>query len=315
MTTDNTSIRDGELPAGVETIIVSRTHEVVEGFSVRRVLPSSHRRMVGPFVFFDHMGPEMLRPGEALDVAPNPHIGLATVTYRFDCEAFHRDSLGTRHSIRPDDAKWMTAARGIAHSERTPEALSATGSKMFGIQSWVALPQSHEDDAREFIHPPNDDLPVIDYEGKRIPVIVGEMYGARSSVQALSEMFYVDASLAVDARLPVPADHEERAIYVLEGSVGISEEEGEYGVGQLLVLKPGAEITLRSSSNAPSRVMLLGGATMDGPRHIYWNFVSSSRERIEQAKEDWRNGRFDPVPDETEFIPLPDDPAPIPLYP
>ena len=302
-------------PSGLEMVIHSRTREIVEGFKVRRVLPSARRRMVGPFIFFDQMGPEILTAGRALDVAPHPHIGLATVTYLFDGEAFHRDSLGTRQPIRPGDVNWMTAGRGIAHSERTPENLRLTGSKMFGIQSWVALPTKYEDTDPAFAHHSAGELPVIEGEGAEVRLIVGGMFGSRSPVQTLSETFYADVALRQGVRFSVPVDQEERAVYVLEGSIEIAEEEGSYAEGELLVLRPGAVVTLRAPESAPARVMLLGGATMDGPRHIYWNFVSSSRERIEQAKEDWREGRFAPVPDETEFIPLPDDPPPPVSYP
>ena len=296
-----------EPPSGIETVILPRTSEIAEGFTVRRVLPSSRRRMVGPFIFFDQMGPEILTPGRALDVAPHPHIGLATVTYLFDGEAMHRDSLGTRQLITKGDVNWMTAGRGIAHSERTPESMRTTSSKMFGIQSWVALPQRDEESTPTFAHHAEETLPLIEGEGKRVRLIVGELFGARSPVATLSETIYADVLLDAGARLAVPVDQEERAVYILQGSLEVAEESGAYEEGQLLVLKPGAHVTLRAPATQPCRLMLLGGATMDGPRHIYWNFVSSSRERIEQAKEDWREQRFDAVPDETEFIPLPPD--------
>jgi len=299
----------------LETVILPRTSEIVEGFTVRRALPSSRRRMVGPFIFLDQMGPEILHPGKALDVAPHPHIGLATVTYLFEGEAMHRDSLGVRQRIRPGDVNWMTAGRGIAHSERTPPELRGTGSRIFGIQSWVALPVRDEESAPTFAHYDEKELPTIEGEGKHVRLIAGSLFGAQSPVRTLSEMFYADAMLEGGARIPVPVDHEERAVYIVQGSVEIDGDGGAFEEGQLLVLKPGAEVTLTASAGSPARLLLLGGAAMDGPRHIWWNFVSSSRERIEQAKADWRAGRFAPVPDETEFIPLPDDKPIVARYP
>jgi redox-sensitive bicupin YhaK (pirin superfamily) len=301
--------------SALETVILPRTSEIAEGFKVRRALPSSRRRMVGPFIFLDQMGPEILRAGKALDVAPHPHIGLATVTYLFDGEALHRDSLGVRQMIRPGEVNWMTAGRGIAHSERTPEEIRQSGSRIFGLQSWVALPLADEEHDPVFAHHAADELPVIAGEGKRICLIAGSLYGECSPVHTLSELFYADVTLDGGARLPVDADHEERAVYIVEGSIEVEREEGIFNDGQLLVFKPGEPITLRATTASPVRLMLLGGAAMDSPRHIWWNFVSSSRERIEQAKEDWRQGRFAQVPDETEFIPLPEDKPVVAKYP
>ncbi len=297
----------------LETVILPRTSEIAEGFKVRRALPSSRRRMVGPFIFLDQMGPEVLRAGRALDVAPHPHIGLATVTYLFDGEALHRDSLGVRQYIRPGDINWMTAGRGIAHSERTPPELRGMGSRIFGIQSWVALPVSAEENDPSFVHYRAEDIPHIEGEGKSVRLIAGSLFGERSSVETLSEMFYADVVLDGGAHLPISAEHEERAVYIVEGHIKLDRDGGTFDEGQLLVLKPGEPITVQA--DVPARLMLLGGAAMDGPRHIWWNFVSSSRERIEQAKADWKAGRFEAVPDETEYIPLPGDGPIIARYP
>jgi redox-sensitive bicupin YhaK (pirin superfamily) len=304
-----------QLPPALDAVVVTRVRDLVDGFKVRRVLPSARRRMVGPFIFLDQMGPEILSAGRGLDVAPHPHIGLATVTYLFTGELLHRDSLGTVQAIRPGEVNWMTAGSGIAHSERTPPPLRATGSNLFGIQSWVALPTGVEKTEPAFAHHDAAELPVVEGEGKRVRLITGSLYGARSPVRTLSEMFYADAELEPGARLPVPVDHEERAAYIVEGAVTLSGDEGVFEAGQLLVFKPDAEMTLEALGSSPARLMLLGGEPMDGRRHIWWNFVSSSSERIEQAKEDWKAGRFAPVPEETEFIPLPESGPAVVRYP
>ncbi len=304
-----------ETSASLETAIVTRVRDLVGGFKVRRVLPSSRRRMVGPFIFLDQMGPEILQANTGLDVAPHPHIGLATVTYLFAGELLHRDSLGTLQPIRPGEVNWMTAGRGIAHSERTPQEMRRIGSQLFGIQAWVALPQRDEETDPAFAHHGADELPVIEGEGKRVRLISGSLYGARAPVQTLSEMFYADATIEPGACLSLPAEHEERAAYVVEGALELLRDGGTFNAGQLLVFKPGEEITLQAPESSPVRVMLLGGEPMDGKRHIFWNFVSSSKERIEQAKEDWKTGRFTPVPDETEFIPLPESGPAVVRYP
>ena len=293
----------------LDTVIVGRVRDLVDGFKVRRVLPSRQRRMVGPFIFLDQMGPEILVAGKGLDVAPHPHIGLSTVTYLFAGELLHRDSLGSVQPIRPGDINWMTAGRGIVHSERTPLEARSLGSKLFGLQSWVALPHRHEETEPVFSHYSVDELPVVEGEGKRVRLITGSLFGARSPVHTLSEMFYADVTLTNGAQLPVPATHEERAAYIVEGSIEFPPESGIFEAGQLLVLKPGELVTLvaaESAESSPVRLMLLGGEPMDGPRHIWWNFVSSSRDRIEQAKADWKARRFVSVPGETEFIALPE---------
>jgi redox-sensitive bicupin YhaK (pirin superfamily) len=312
---DSTAPRRGEGGGAVEAVVVTRARELVEGFKVRRVLPSVRRRMVGPFIFLDQMGPEILGAGRGLDVAPHPHIGLATVTYLYAGELLHRDSLGTVQFIRPGEVNWMTAGGGIAHSERTPAEARQADSELFGIQSWVALPLKDEESAPDFAHHEASELPVVEGEGQRVRLIAGSLYGARSPVRTLSEMFYADATLAPDSVLDVPVEYEERAAYVVEGSVEVIPERDVYVAGQLLLLRPGAEVLLRCAGASAARLMLLGGAPLEGKRHIWWNFVSSSPERIEQAGEDWRAGRFAPVPGETERIPLPQSGPAVVRYP
>ena len=285
----------------IETVIVPRARDL-GGFEVRRALPSARRQMVGPFIFFDQMGPAEFLLGEGIDVRPHPHIGLATVTYLFDGEILHRDSLGTLQPIRPGDVNWMTAGQGIAHSERTSPEVRRSGGRLFGIQSWVALPASAEETAPAFAHLGRDELPVVAGEGKEVRVITGSLYGQRSPVLTFTEMFYADAALAQGAKLPLPAEHEERGVYIVDGAVEVAGD--RFAAGQLLVFKPGDAITLVAAE--PARLLLLGGEPMDGPRHIWWNFVSSRADRIEQAKADWKAGRFSPVPGESEFIPLPE---------
>jgi len=284
----------------IEAIIAPRPRDL-GGFTVARVLPAAERRMVGPFVFLDQMGPADFAPGSGIDVRPHPHIGLATVTYLFRGEILHRDSLGSVQPIRPGEINWMTAGRGITHSERTPPAIRADGGTLAGMQSWVALPKDDEETAPSFAHHGAAALPVVDGEGRRVRVLIGTIYGARSPVRTFSETLYADVTLTSGATLQVPAEPEERALYLVDGTVEIAGE--TVAPGRLLVLRPAAEIAVTARSAA--RLMLLGGAKLDGPRHLWWNFVSSSRERIEQAKVDWRDGRFPPVPGDGEFIPLP----------
>jgi redox-sensitive bicupin YhaK (pirin superfamily) len=300
---------EGGAGSAVETVIVPRTRDL-GGFEVRRALPSMRRRMVGPFVFFDQMGPAVFRGGEGLDVRPHPHIGLATVTYLFEGEILHRDSLGTVQAIRPGAVNWMTAGRGIVHSERTPPDVRAAGGPLSGIQTWVALPAREEEVAPSFAHTPAEDLPVVEGEGVRARVIAGALFGARSPVAVRSETIYADVALADGARVPIAAEQEERAVYVVDGAV---EETGaRHGAGRLLVLRPRAPVILRAAGAA--RLLVLGGAAMDGPRHVWWNFVSSSAERIEQAAADWTAGRLGAVPGETDVIPLPSQPR-VARYP
>jgi len=274
----------------------------IGGFAVRRVLPSVPKQMVGPFIFFDHMGPARLAPGEGLDVRPHPHIGLATVTYLFDGEILHRDTLGSVQPIRPGDVNWMTAGRGIAHSERTPPELRGAGASVHGIQTWVALPRASEEVEPSFFHHPAASLPVVEREGATVRVIAGHAFGARSPVAVFSETLYATAELEPGASLVLPPEHEERGVYVVEGNVTIGEDGVE--AGELAVLAEGVEVEVRAPFSAT--LMVLGGTKMDGPRFIWWNFVSSSRERMERAKDDWREDRFGQIPGETERIPLPD---------
>ena len=315
MNSDATRKLPDATASAVEIVIETRARDLVEGFKVRRALPSRQRRMVGPFIFLDQMGPEVLRAGKGLDVAPHPHIGLATVTYLFTGELLHRDSLGVVQPIRPGEVNWMTAGRGIAHSERTPQEMRALSSALFGIQSWIAFPTRHEEIEPAFAHHGADELPIIEGEDKHVRLICGSLYGARSPVQTFSEMFYADITLKENARLPVPIEHEERAAYVVEGSIGLLAEGETFDAGQLLIFRPGEEIVLSAAAPTSARLMLLGGEPLDGKRHIWWNFVSSSRERIEQAKEDWKEGRFSPVPEEAEMIPLPETGPAVVRYP
>jgi redox-sensitive bicupin YhaK (pirin superfamily) len=283
-------------------VIDARTRDL-GGFTVGRVLPSGARKLIGPFIFFDHMGPATFAPGRGIDVRPHPHIGLATVTYLFEGEIVHRDSLGSHQPIRPGDVNWMTAGRGIAHSERTGTELRQSGARLDGLQLWVALPLRHEETDPEFHHHPARDLPAVDIAGPKVRVLAGSAFGETSPVRTFSPLFYVDAAMPAGSELSLPDRYEERAAYVVSGTVACGEQQAERG--RMLVFAPGAAATLRAVSDA--RVALVGGAPIDGERHIFWNFVSSSQARIEQAKRDWREGRFPKVPgDEQEFIPLPD---------
>lgn len=302
--TDNDPIPgDRQSCDAIEQVIVPRARDL-GGFEVRRALPSAQRQMVGPFIFFDQMGPAQFIAGKGMDVRPHPHIGLATVTYLFDGEITHRDSLGSALAIRPGEVNLMTAGRGIVHSERTGQEVRASGQNLFGIQSWMALPKSHEESAPEFAHHDVDALPRLDGEGKRVRVIMGSLYGETSPAKFPHESFYAEAVLAPGALLPLDPDYDERAVYIASGRIDVAGQ--SFDAGQLLVFRPGDRISILAESNA--RLMLLGGEPMDGPRHIWWNFVSSSQDRIDAAKNDWRRGRFDVVPgDETEFIPLPED--------
>jgi redox-sensitive bicupin YhaK (pirin superfamily) len=297
--------------AGIETAIVPRERDLGDGFTVRRALPAVERRMVGPFIFFDQMGPALLRDGQGLDVRPHPHIGLATVTYLFEGEILHRDSLGTMQVIQPGAVNWMTAGRGIVHSERTPPEIRSGSRSLFGIQTWVALPKRHEETEAAFAHHDVSELPVLEEAGVKVRLIAGTLFGLQSPVKTFSQMFYADALLTKGTRLTLSAEHEERAIYVAKGAVQI--EGTSFPEGQLLVLRSGTATVLDAQDHA--RLLLLGGATMDGPRHIWWNLVSSSPERIRQAAEDWQAGRFPAVPGETELIPLPEQPYVPVTYP
>ncbi len=291
----------------IETIIIPRARDL-GGFAVRRALPAPERQMVGPFVFFDQMGPAEMLTGQGIDVRPHPHIGLSTVTYLLKGTFFHRDSLGTKQAIQPGAVNWMTAGRGITHSERTTEETKRHPHALFGIQTWVALPADKEDDAPSFEHRGKDELPVIADGGASVRLILGRLYGQTSPVAVSSDMFYADAVLAAGARLPLPDDHEDRGLYVLEGEVEIAGQ--VFGKERMMVFRPGDQITVVARADA--RLLLLGGATLEGPRHVWWNFVSSSREKIEAAKEAWRQADFRagafklPPDDDYEYIGLPE---------
>ena len=285
----------------IERILAGRKRDI-GGFSVERLLPAAVRRSVGPFVFFDHMGPAQLAPGNGIDVRPHPHINLATVTYLFEGEIVHRDSVGSVQPIRPGAINWMTAGRGIVHSERTGAELRKAGSRVHGLQLWVGLPKAHEEVEPEFAHYPADSLPQLDDGGVRVRVLAGSAYGATSPVRTLSPLFYVEAMIAAGKELPVPAGPQERAAYVVEGVLGCGSDRVE--ASRMVVFAAGSNPVLRAQTDV--RLVMIGGAPLDGERYLWWNFVSSSRERIEQAKRDWKEGRFAQVPGETEFIALPE---------
>ncbi|MBP6625918.1 MAG: pirin family protein [Arenimonas sp.] len=283
-------------------LVPPRVHDLGGGFTVKRLLPHALARSVGPFVFFDHIGPAQLGPEQGLDVRPHPHIGLATVTYLWEGCIAHRDSVGSVQEIAPGDVNWMTAGRGITHSERTPARLRGQPQRMHGLQTWVALPQAHEDDPPSFAHHPKASLPIVERPGARLTVVAGHGFGARSPVAVLVDTLYVSIDLQAGAELVIPAEHAERALYPVAGDLALDAE--PLPLEHLAVLDAGDTPTLRARTD--SRVMLLGGAPLDGHRYVWWNFVASSRERIEQAKADWQAGRFASVPGETEFIPLPE---------
>lgn len=296
---------DELLPGALEMILRGHARDV-DGFTVSRVLPALTRKHLGPFCFFDHLGPSELAPGRGLDVRPHPHIGLATVTYVIEGEIIHRDSLGFEQAIRPGAVNWMTSGRGIAHSERTSSELRQSGSRLHVAQLWVALPTAHEEMAPEFHHHPADTLPEIDVGGVRVRLLAGSAYGETSPVRIFSPLFYAEAEIAAGASLSLPEGHEQRGVYVLSGA--LSHEGEPLEERALSFFRPGGAPSVRAE--ARSRVLLLGGAPPDGPRYIEWNFVSSSLARIEQAKRDWQAGRFPKVAgDEVEFIPLPEKKA------
>jgi redox-sensitive bicupin YhaK (pirin superfamily) len=286
--------------SAIAQVVESRKRDL-GGFEVRRILPFGGGRMVGPFIFLDHMGPVTFAAGQGIDVRPHPHVCLATVTYLFEGEIEHRDSLGVVQAIRPGDVNWMTAGRGIAHSERTGAALRAAGHKLHGLQSWVALPLGDEETAPAFHHFPAQQLPLRETDGVRMRLIAGEAFGLHSPVKVFSEMFYVDASCDSGAMLELPDEHAERAAYVVEGSIEV--EGRTFAEGTMLVFVEGE--TVKLSTKSASRIAMLGGASLEGRRHIWWNFVASTPERIERAKRDWAEGKFPAVPGDPEFIPLP----------
>lgn len=277
----------------IETIIVPRARDIGE-FEVRRALPAASRRMVGPFVFFDQVGPAEFLTGQGIDVRPHPHIGLATVTYLFDGEFQHRDSLGTNQMIKPGEVNWMVAGNGVTHSERTSEETRLGKSNLFGIQTWVGLPEKHEDDPPSFEHQSEDALPFLESEGKEVRLILGNAWGERAPVSTFSEMFYADAILGPHAQIPMPDNHEDRGIFIVSGSVEVAGQSFEKG--QMMVFRPQDKITIKAGLIG-ARLIMLGGETLNGPRHIWWNFVSSSKDKIEAAKQAWieeaKNGYAD----------------------
>jgi redox-sensitive bicupin YhaK (pirin superfamily) len=294
----------------IKLVIAARRKDLGGGLEVGRVLPFAPHRMVGPFIFLDHMGPADFAPGRGIDVRPHPHIGLATVTYLFDGEILHRDNLGYAQPIRPGEVNWMTAGRGIVHSERSDAPVRARGGRLHGLQSWVALPETAEEADPSFAHYAATSLPRFEQSGARGTLIAGTAYGLTSDVTTFSPMFYVDLVLAPGARIDLP-DHDERAAYIVSGRI---ESGGAvHDAGRMLVFGAGGAVI--AGADGPARVMLLGGASV-GPRHIWWNLVSSSLDRMEAAKADWRAGRMKlPPGDDREFIPLPEEPVPPPTNP
>jgi len=298
----------GDAVDSIETLIIPRARDLGD-FEVRRALPAPKRQMVGPFIFFDQMGPAEFVTGQGIDIRPHPHIGLATVTYLYKGKFHHRDSLGTDQWIEPGAVNLMTAGHGITHSERVDGEMLNTPYSLFGIQTWIALPKDAEDDPAAFVHAGKSELPLMEGEGKEVRLILGTAYGEKAPVKTASEMFYADAVLQPGASLPLPDDHEDRGAYVTQGSVTIAGQ--TYEPGQMMVFRPGDRVSMQAGPQG-ARVMLLGGETLEGPRYIWWNFVASSKERIEHAKEawregDWEHGRFQlPPTDNAEFIPLPE---------
>lgn len=288
-------------PSAIEAIIDARS-KPIDLVTVRRVLPAIQRRHVGPFLFLDHMGPAEFQAGQGIDVRPHPHIHLATITYLFEGAILHRDNLGSAQVIEPGDLNWMTAGRGIAHSERTPEQLRTSSARVHGLQIWLGLPQAHEDTEPQFLHYPRRVLPELELDGVSLRVLVGSAYGVSSPVHTFSPTLYVEATMPTGSSLLLP-EMEERALYVVEGAISCEAE--RCTPGRMLVFAPGARVCVEAETH--TRLVLIGGAPLDGERFMWWNFVSSSKDRIEQAKRDWKEGRFPKVPgDEVEFIPLPE---------
>lgn len=285
---------------GVVELLIEGRSKDLGGFSVRRVLPSPMRKTVGPFIFFDEMGPADFSPGHGINVRPHPHIGLSTVTYLFEGQILHRDSLGYVQPIQPGEINLMTAGRGIVHSERTPERLERDGQLLHGIQTWMALPENDQEIDPAFAHYPKDSLPVITRDGVVTTVIIGSAHGEQSPVATHAETLYLEQRLEGGASSTLPADIAERAVFVVDGEITVRGE--VLSAGTMAVLQRGDAVL---AANQPSRVMVIGGEAI-GPRHIWWNFVHSSRERIERAKRDWVDGAFDRVPEDDDFIPLPD---------
>ena len=285
-------------------LLAPRAHDLGGGFTVRRVLPAAQRQAVGPFLFFDHFGPVTATPADNHDVRPHPHIGLATVTYLFEGAMLHRDSTGVVQRIEPGAINWMTAGRGIVHSERTPDDLRSVTRRSHGLQLWSAVPEANEEDAPRFAHTAAADIPTLELGGATVRVLVGAAFGAASPVQTLSPTVYLDIQLAAGASLKLPDIAKERALYGVDAAFAVDGK--PIPANKMLVLPAHSEPNVRAISAA--RLVLIGGAPL-GHRHMIWNFVSSRRERITQAQADWQAQRFDKVPGETEFIPLPQAPA------
>lgn len=288
----------------IEQIILPNVRDI-GGLDVRRALPSAQRRMVGPFIFLDSFGPVVFGPGEGVDTRPHPHIGLSTMSYLLQGEMLHRDSEGYVQQIQAGEVNLMTAGRGIVHSERTSEPVRASGGTLMGLQSWVALPEAHEETEPGFQHLAAASLPMLEGEGMSLRLLAGSLEGLRASTRTFSDLFYADLHLQPGARYQLSAEHIERALYVVSGEVEIAGQTGRFGADRLVVLRPGSDIVIHAQQSA--RLMLLGGEPLEGRRHIYWNFVSSRPERIHQAAEDWRARRFANVPGDDDYIPLPDD--------
>jgi len=284
------------------TILNPHVRDLGGGFQVQRLLPSLTHKMVGPFIFFDHFGPVEFAPGQGVDVRPHPHIGLATVTYLFEGSQMHRDSVGSVQRIKPGDVNWMTSGAGIVHSERSTPEDRAAGHTLHGLQTWVALPKAHERREPSFSHHAKAELPVIDARGVTMRLIAGTAFGQRAPTPTFSPIFYVAVEMTAGATLELPPEHEERAVYAVQGDLRIAGE--ALPERHMAVLEPVA--TVRIEALSASRCMLLGGAKMDGDRLIWWNFVASSRELIDAASARWRGQGFPPVPGESEFIPLPE---------
>ena len=290
--------------SNLETVIIPAVRDLGGGFQVRRALPAAERRMVGPFIFLDQMGPTSLAPGSGLDVRPHPHIGLATVTWLLEGEILHRDSLGHVQTIRPGEVNWMTAGRGIVHSERSTANQREGASSLYGLQCWVALPRADEECEPDFTHQKAAELPILLLQGSHIILVAGSFMGLQSSLPTRSPLVYAQLSLQPGAHLSLPAEYDEQALYIVNGELNLGDD-GIYPASHLLVLRTGANTDMCAGVQG-ALVMLLGGELLDGPRHMAWNFVSSSQERLRQASDDWLHQRFAAVPEETEFIPLPD---------
>jgi hypothetical protein len=301
---------DAQASNAIAQIVVPRSVDL-GGFQVHRALPSTQSRMVGPFIFFDHIGPAVFKAGIGIDVRPHPHIGLATVTYLFDGEIVHRDSLGSVQPIRPGDVNWMSAGRGIVHSERSPDEARGREQRVHAIQSWVAVPTAHEGDDPSFAHHPRATLPIVERPGVRITVIAGTAFGATSPVAVLMPTLYVAATMDAGSTMTVDAEHDERAVFVVDGDVTLDGEPVPVGAMAILMSGDAATVAARSAAT----VMLVGGAALDGPRALEWNFVASRRDLIDAARDAWLsypNDRFPQVPGEHESIPLPPRPRPEP---